>query len=404
MHEDRLVLHPLAPATWDYLALDGLKIRGYDVSILWDRTGQRYHRGQGLSVWVDGKQIANQMDLKPMAIELPEKTSSPRPSPKPLVNHLVNNDGNYYPRLQATSTQSGTSIAKVQDGNYWYMQHPPNRWESGSIDPVWIDIEFGTARRIDSLDLLLLDDTIEYQGHGHRIDSSKAPVAVPQVVKIETFRDGKWESIQQRDRDSLRGKSPNKFALESGSFERLRIHMQPQTGKRVGLTEIQAWGPAALPYRFAPGPSGNLAYRAPDKEFPKATASHSDRFGGLAKNANDGKTVFDPNPVNRWTSYESTQNEDWLELDLGESKLFSRLELAIYDDRGGVQAPESYRIEIWEDGRWTSVQQEVHQPEKPAGGQWNQATFTPAKSSKVRIVFRHKLPAKSGVSEVMLWE
>jgi hypothetical protein len=147
-----------------------------------------------------------------------------------------------------------------------------------------------------------------------------------------------------------------------------------------------------------------LAYRAPGKEYPKTSASHSDRFGGIPQKANDGKTVFDPNPVNRWTSYESTQSEDWLELDLGEPQNFSRLELAIYDDRGGVQAPESYRIEIWDNGQWVSVQQEVHQPEKPVGGQWNQATFAPAKSSKVRIVFKHKLPAKSGVTEVMLWE
>jgi hypothetical protein len=404
VHEDRLVLHPLAPESWDYLALDGLNIRGRDVSILWDKTGQRYRRGQGLTVWVDGKQIAQQMDLKPIAIELPAKISSPSSPQTPLVNHLVNNDGNYYPRLQASSTQPGTSIAKVQDGNYWYMQHPPNRWESASNEPSWIELQLGTARQIDSVHLLFLDDTIECQGHGQAADIAKAQVAVPETVKLEAYKNGKWESILELPKASLRGKSPTKFALGPGTFERLRFQMQPQGGKRVGLTEIQAWGPAPSPYPLAPGPSGNLAYRAPGKEYPKASASHSDRFGGIPQKANDGKTVFDPNPVNRWTSYESTQSQDWLELDLGEPKTFSRLELAIYDDRGGVQAPESYRIEVWEDGRWASVQQEVHLPEKPAGGQWNQASFLKAKSSKLRIIFKHKLPAKSGLSEVMLWE
>jgi hypothetical protein len=147
-----------------------------------------------------------------------------------------------------------------------------------------------------------------------------------------------------------------------------------------------------------------MAYRAPGNEYPKASASHSDRFGGTPEKSNDGKTVFDPNPVNRWTSYESTQSEDWLELDLGQPKTFSRLELAIYDDRGGVQAPESYRIEIWQEGKWVGVSDEVRAPEKPVGSQWNRVTFSKVTSSKVRIVFRHKLPAKSGVTEIMLWE
>jgi hypothetical protein len=78
--------------------------------------------------------------------------------------------------------------------------------------------------------------------------------------------------------------------------------------------------------------------------------------------------------------------------------------LAIYDDRGGVQAPESFAIEVWSDGKWVAVEDETHRPLKPAGSQWNEALFSKVTSSKFRIVFRHKLPAKSGVTEVMLWE
>ncbi|MFN9346619.1 MAG: MGH1-like glycoside hydrolase domain-containing protein, partial [Planctomycetota bacterium] len=44
---DEIVLHPLAPQSWDYLALDGLNLRGRQVSILWDRTGDRYKQGKG---------------------------------------------------------------------------------------------------------------------------------------------------------------------------------------------------------------------------------------------------------------------------------------------------------------------------------------------------------------------
>ena len=54
---------------------------------------------------------------------------------------------------------------------------------------------------------------------------------------------------------------------------------------------------------------------------------------------------FLPSPLNRWTSYESPNESDWLEIDFGAEKTFSRVELAIYDDRGGVQAPARYDVE-----------------------------------------------------------
>lgn len=41
-------------------------------------------------------------------------------------------------------------------------------------------------------------------------------------------------------------------------------------------------------------------------------------------------------PMNRWTSYESKSETDWLEIDFGREVEFRRMELAIYDDRGGV--------------------------------------------------------------------
>ena len=401
---DEILLHPLAPPSWDYLALDGLNIRGRQVSILWDRTGDRYKRGKGFMVFADGQQIAQQSELTPLRVKLPEtNTLSTNPKDR-MVNHLVNNDGNYYPRIQSSSTRPGTSIAKLQDGNYWYMQNPPNRWESAASETVTLEADFGSNREIQSIDMLFLDDSIECLGHGQIPDISKAQVVVPASVKLEGYRDGKWVLIEQRAKDRLRGKHPTKFSTSSARFDKIRIELQPQEGKRVGLTEIQAWGFDEKPYRIAPMPKGNLAYRGPDAEYPKASASHSDRFGGTPEKSNDGKTVFDPNPLNRWTSYESTQSEDWLELDLGQPRTFGRIELAIYDDRGGVQAPEAYRIEVWQEGKWVGVEKEVHRPEKPAGSQWNQATFSSVTSSKVRVVFSHKLPAKSGVTEVMLWE
>jgi hypothetical protein len=43
-------------------------------------------------------------------------------------------------------------------------------------------------------------------------------------------------------------------------------------------------------------------------------------------------------------------------------------------------------------------------PEKPAGSQFNQATFSKTRASKVRIVFTHNGKARSGVTEIMVWK
>jgi mannosylglycerate hydrolase MGH1-like protein/glycosyl hydrolase family 65 len=69
---DRLVLHPLLPAdAWNYFALDGLPYHGHLISIVYDRTGKRYHRGRGLILFVDGKKIASRPTLGPIEINMP---------------------------------------------------------------------------------------------------------------------------------------------------------------------------------------------------------------------------------------------------------------------------------------------------------------------------------------------
>ena len=57
-------------------------------------------------------------------------------------------------------------------------------------------------------------------------------------------------------------------------------------------------------------------------------------------------SLVQPNPMNRWTSYESPNKEDWLEIDFGKTQEIGRVVLHLYDDRGGVQPPQDYNIEI----------------------------------------------------------
>jgi hypothetical protein len=53
----------LPPSKWDWFALDNILYHGKIVTIIWDKTGKKYSKGKGLSVWADGKLIAQSKKL-----------------------------------------------------------------------------------------------------------------------------------------------------------------------------------------------------------------------------------------------------------------------------------------------------------------------------------------------------
>lgn len=388
--DDTVEIQPLAPEAWDYFAIDQVPYHGHLLSIVWDRDGKRYGRGAGLRILADGKQIAAADRLGRLTGKLPAAPAAKKP---PLeVNYAVNNDGHYFPRVTASYTHPKTSVAKLLDGNYWYAQSPPNRWtcEASPNSSDWCVIDFGTPRRIHAVKLYLLDDG--------------ETIVPPAAIDLE-FWDGKaWQSVprQVRAPNEPTGRMANAIRFPELETTRVRVIFKHAPKGRTGLTEIEIWGEARGPVEPAPPPAGNLAYNPGDRAFPKASASFTSRFDKVEM-ANDGKVSFAPSPANRWTSYESKNPSDWLEIDFGKAQKIARVELAIYDDRGGVQAPASYSVQFWNGSAWQDAAEQKKTPEAPVGGQFNEVRFTPVETTRVRVVFVHRGMARSGVSEILVW-
>ena len=394
-------LTPLVPSSWDWFALDDVVYHGRRISIVWDRLGTRYRRGQGLTIFADGEKLASSTNLEPLTIKLPP-LSRPTPTQRAeaTVNFAVNNDGTYYPRIVASYSSPNTSISKLNDGNFWYMPHPPNRWtcEGSPNGKDSVVIDFGTKRPIHTIKLYPLDDAGE----------NNSKVRTPQKIDLEAWVGNAWQSIVSKTDVYGKPQSHRANVVEFDMIEATKVRVtlhHPDNGKS-GLSEIEVWGDVTLPLVPQAPPAGNLAYNPGPKnnggEFPKASASHTSRFDRI-ETANDGVTTFLPNPPNRWTSYESKSATDWLEIDFGQVTEFRRVELAIYDDRGGVQAPASYVVQYRSGTEWIDVLNGKRIPEHPIGGQWNEVRFDAVKSSKVRIVFTHQGQSRSGVSEVLVW-
>ncbi len=63
--DDVIEVNPLIPeGQWDYFCLDNVLYHGKNLTIIWDKTGMRYHRGAGLQVFLDGKCVLKRATLK----------------------------------------------------------------------------------------------------------------------------------------------------------------------------------------------------------------------------------------------------------------------------------------------------------------------------------------------------
>jgi hypothetical protein len=59
-----LEVNPLLPeGKWDWFCMDNILYHGHIVTIVWDKHGDRYHLGKGLTLLVDGKPVGNRPTL-----------------------------------------------------------------------------------------------------------------------------------------------------------------------------------------------------------------------------------------------------------------------------------------------------------------------------------------------------
>jgi hypothetical protein len=241
--DDVVEIDPLAPAEWDFFALDDVSYHGQRLAIVWDKSGTRYQLGAGLHVLADGKPIGSSPRLAKLSVQLP---AAPRAvATKPMrFNYAVNNDSNYFPRVTASFVNPKSPLSRVNDGNYWYHLSPPNRWtcagSSNSSD--WLAVDFGTVRRVDTIKLYFLDDGEQ--------------VVAPASFQVELWNDKGWQIVpgQVRTPAAPVGHCANTISVSALDVSRLRVVFNHGLKGKTGLTEFEAWGPGTLPYTPAPPP------------------------------------------------------------------------------------------------------------------------------------------------------
>jgi mannosylglycerate hydrolase MGH1-like protein/glycosyl hydrolase family 65 len=65
---------PLIPKdAWEYFCLDNIPYHGQTLTIVWDESGAHYNRGQGLTIYASGQQIANSPKLSRLRATIPAR-------------------------------------------------------------------------------------------------------------------------------------------------------------------------------------------------------------------------------------------------------------------------------------------------------------------------------------------
>jgi hypothetical protein len=411
--EDAVEVAPLAPESWDFFALDGVRYHGHELAVVWDRDGSRYGRGAGLSVWVDGEVRGRNEQLGTLYVALPP--AEPAPAAPRLQDVAVNNDGRHFPYATASSSHPLAPPFYAVDGSRWYHRSPPNRWVAGpSADGAdWFEVDFGAERRLQEVDLYFLDDArgprvevggeVEASGFPDLPGAAGPMVRPPASYDLQHWDGAAWVDVpgQARAPETPAGRRANRVTFPALSTTRIRVVLHHQQGSTSGLTEFEAWSAEPLPMTPAGDSArvGNLAWNPGDRDFPRVSASFTGE-NDRVEQAVDGRLSFTRYSRNRWTAFGSPNAEDWVEVDFGTPRSVGRVELYLYGDGRGVAAPRSYRIEAWNGTAWVVAGERARTPEAPTAWALNTVALEPLETQRLRVVFTHDGDARSGLTEL----
>jgi len=69
--DNTIEVNPLLPADkWDWFCLDNVLYHGHNLTIIWDKNGDKYHLGKGLRLLVNGKEVGSAPNLSKLLLSI----------------------------------------------------------------------------------------------------------------------------------------------------------------------------------------------------------------------------------------------------------------------------------------------------------------------------------------------
>ncbi|WP_338466171.1 discoidin domain-containing protein [Novosphingobium sp. ZN18A2] len=224
--DDVLEVDPLLPPAGDpqtlaWFRAQDVPYHGHRVAVTWDADGSHYHRGAGLSIEIDGREVARRKSIGRLQAPISRKANPPIHREIDRAVQLVRGQ---YPIPSASSGEDAEKLHGAIDGRVWFYPELPNGWESdGSNAPQWFAVNFGKTVSLGSVELSFFADAARY--------------SAPRSVSIEYWRDGRWTGLAQ-GQPIANGVTRLDFADVKTS--RIRARMTPSKGRAIRLVELKA--------------------------------------------------------------------------------------------------------------------------------------------------------------------
>jgi Alpha-L-arabinofuranosidase B (ABFB) domain/F5/8 type C domain len=275
--DDAVDIDPLIPDNWDYFALENVPYHGHNLTVLWDRNGNRYGKGAGLRVLVDGNPAGSLPGLGKLTVNVgaPQVAAVNRE-----VNLASNPFGdadkplNDFPKASASYTSPYDNPSRAIDGSTWYDPAgygQNSRWTNyGSPNATdWLEIDFGKPTAISQVRLALYDDT----GSGG--------IRAPASYQVQYLDGSTWRDVpsQQRSPANPTGNEVNRVDFAPVTTNRIRAVLTKPGADAVGITEFEA-------YNGSGGSGANVglplnSYRSLQVTTPGLTDRYVRHAGGL---------------------------------------------------------------------------------------------------------------------------
>jgi len=188
---------------------------------------------------------------------------------------------------------------------------------------------------------------------------------------------------------------------------------------------------APIPPPRVPQPETRLVNHAVNNDpafFPHASASSSLPTAPPFY-AVDGNRWYHPSPPNRWIAGAVGEAPHWIQVDFGQNRAVSEVELYFLDSETGpaeevtgeeegsgfplnrlqprtpVLPPRAFQILTWDEATqsWREIPGQERRPSEPSGRRANSVAFQEISTSRVRVVLHPHDGATVGLTELEAW-
>jgi hypothetical protein len=228
--DDRLDVNPLLPDAADPQALAWFRMQdvpyhGHRVAVTWDVDGSHYRRGKGLSVEVDGREVARRETLGRISVPVARVATPAIARPIDRAVQLVRGQ---YPMGSASSNTDPENIHDAIDGRVWFFPELPNGWSSApSPAEQWYAIDLGKPTDLARAELAFFAD-----GKGF---------AAPRRYRIQAWVDGVWRDIATPAGQPL-ANGVTLLGWPRLTTDKVRLLFTQAPGKAVRLAEFKLFG------------------------------------------------------------------------------------------------------------------------------------------------------------------